>query len=251
MNMLEKGVFHIGVGTPGRVKALVEQGRRTRRVSSLGILYLVSWEVKLQLVFLGYEHVDLGTKLYGSVSSLVLCQSKQGQLCFMFTLSWHKPVLAEKGRVMLPLSRQSVLAYSPFLLPGQAQESVWQLSEMTPIKPKPVCTQNQVMSRQRWGTSSFGRNTDLYWLESECKTIVWDLKLQETKHCKWIKRKSWQKSLNHVSFWSQCKLLWGVDVRSARWFDLIFHLPIIKLIILYKSPFLFPNFEYFYVLGRQ
>ncbi|NXG46679.1 CMS1 protein, partial [Psilopogon haemacephalus] len=25
MNMLEKGVFHIGVGTPGRVKALVEQ----------------------------------------------------------------------------------------------------------------------------------------------------------------------------------------------------------------------------------
>lgn len=42
MNMLEKGVFHIGVGTPGRVKALVEQGRRTRRVSSLGILYLVS-----------------------------------------------------------------------------------------------------------------------------------------------------------------------------------------------------------------
>lgn len=26
--MLEKGVFHIGVGTPGRVKALVEQGRR-------------------------------------------------------------------------------------------------------------------------------------------------------------------------------------------------------------------------------
>ncbi|KAM4905553.1 LOW QUALITY PROTEIN: protein CMSS1 [Sylvia borin] len=26
MNMLEKGVFHIGVGTPGRIKALVEQG---------------------------------------------------------------------------------------------------------------------------------------------------------------------------------------------------------------------------------
>ncbi|RMC11901.1 hypothetical protein DUI87_11028 [Hirundo rustica rustica] len=50
MNMLEKGVFHIGVGTPGRVKALVEQ----------------------------------------------------------------------------------------------AQESLWQLSEMTPIKPKPVCTQNQI-----------------------------------------------------------------------------------------------------------
>ncbi|KAM6096346.1 protein CMSS1 isoform 3-T3 [Chlamydotis macqueenii] len=27
MNMLEKGVFHIGVGTPGRVKALVEQDK--------------------------------------------------------------------------------------------------------------------------------------------------------------------------------------------------------------------------------
>lgn len=80
MNMLEKGMFHIGVGTPGRVKALVEQGKRTRRVSSLGILYLVSWEVKLQLLFLGWhERVDLGTKLYGSISSLVLCQSKQGQ----------------------------------------------------------------------------------------------------------------------------------------------------------------------------
>lgn len=79
----------------------------------------------------------------------------------MVTLSWHKPVLAEEDRVMLPLTRQSVLAYAPFLLPVQAQESVWQLGEMTPIKTKPVCTQNQVMSRQRWGTSSFGRDTDL------------------------------------------------------------------------------------------
>ncbi|XP_074663520.1 protein CMSS1 isoform X3 [Strix aluco] len=42
MNMLEKGVFHIGVGTPGRVKALVEQGRRTRRVFSLDGLFLNS-----------------------------------------------------------------------------------------------------------------------------------------------------------------------------------------------------------------
>lgn len=41
MNMLEKGVFHIGVGTPGRVKALVEQGRRTRRVFSIVILGLI------------------------------------------------------------------------------------------------------------------------------------------------------------------------------------------------------------------
>lgn len=36
MNMLEKGVFHIGVGTPGRIKALVEQGRRKMRILSTG-----------------------------------------------------------------------------------------------------------------------------------------------------------------------------------------------------------------------
>lgn len=35
-NMLEKGVFHIGVGTPGRIKALVEQGRRKTRILSTG-----------------------------------------------------------------------------------------------------------------------------------------------------------------------------------------------------------------------
>lgn len=34
--MLEKGVFHIGVGTPGRIKALVEQGRRKMRILSTG-----------------------------------------------------------------------------------------------------------------------------------------------------------------------------------------------------------------------
>jgi len=40
--MLEKGVFHIGVGTPGRIKALVEQGRRKRRILSTSILHLIS-----------------------------------------------------------------------------------------------------------------------------------------------------------------------------------------------------------------
>uniref|UniRef100_A0A8C9F909 Protein CMSS1 n=2 Tax=Pavo cristatus TaxID=9049 RepID=A0A8C9F909_PAVCR len=47
INMLEKGVFHIGVGTPGRIKALVEQGRRKRRILSTGVLHLISQEVKL------------------------------------------------------------------------------------------------------------------------------------------------------------------------------------------------------------
>lgn len=80
---------------------------------------------------------------------------------FMITLSWHKSVLPEKGRVILPPPFQSASTYSPFLLLALAQESVWQLSELIPIKTKPVCIQNQVMSRQKWGTYSFGRNTDL------------------------------------------------------------------------------------------
>lgn len=77
MNLLEKGVFHIGVGTPGRVKALVEQGRSKGSVFFISILYLVSREARLQLFLkcLGWhESVDLGAILYGFVSPLLLCQ---------------------------------------------------------------------------------------------------------------------------------------------------------------------------------
>lgn len=67
---------------------------------------------------------------------------------------------------------QSVPTHSPILPPVLAQVCVWQLSELIPIKTKPACTQNWVMSRQRWGTSSFVKNTNLCLLRSDCKTMV-------------------------------------------------------------------------------
>lgn len=184
MNMLEKGVFHIGVGTPGRVKALVEQGRCKGNVFSVSILYLVSWESRLQLFLkcLGWhESVDLGTILYGSVSLLLLWQWNQVKVlvvAFMIASGWHKSVLPEQGKSSTSPSTRPVSAHlfplpaccaSPSLFGSSVN---WSQLKVIPIKTKPVCTQNQVMSRQRRGSSSFGRNTDLWWLESDCKTVM-------------------------------------------------------------------------------
>ncbi|KAJ7415634.1 cms1 ribosomal small subunit [Willisornis vidua] len=92
MNMLEKGVFHIGVGTPGRVKALVDQDNTQTEPS----VNLIIWKVEVS-GFMKVNRLVRNGKGIGKASSKISCCLNELTLLKGFTFEFQGDVFMYYG----------------------------------------------------------------------------------------------------------------------------------------------------------